>query len=63
MPTEEVDAVMLRIIQEQNLAGMDAKRAMGLLLKNFFLHVDKSLVDGQVVKERVQVALNDLQRK
>ena len=63
MPLAEVDSIMQRIVAEQGLAAQDPKRSTGILLKTFFSQVDKSAVDGQIVKERARAALVAVQSK
>ena len=64
MPESEIDSILRKIASEQNLTapGSDSKRAIGILLKAFFAQVDKSRVDGQVVKQRAQLILEGVQQ-
>ena len=61
MPDEEVDKLLKIILAEvksSSGATFDAKRASGKILKEFFARVDKALVDGQVVKKRLDALLS-----
>lgn len=59
MSENEIDGILAQIAEENNIGpGSDPKRSTGLILKAFYAKVDKSAVDGQVVKQRVD-ALTD----
>lgn len=58
MPETEIDSVLERIAKKKSIgAESDPKRSTGLLLKSFYGEVDKSAVDGQIVKRRVDALL------
>lgn len=57
-----IDEILAKLIFEYKqvtpFAGTeDFKRATGIILKEFFGQVDKSVVDGRVVKRRLEVLL------
>ena len=61
MTSAQVDEVLSRIVneQQQQAPGADfstsnPKRAMGVILKTFYSQVDKSLVDSQMIKAKVE---------
>lgn len=60
MPEEEVDTLLHKLAIEQNVASMDQKRALGILIKSFFGQVDRSLAEGQFVKQRAEALLDQL---
>jgi len=63
MTSAQVDEVLNRIVREHQTPDSDflssnPKRATGIILKAFYSQVDKSLVDSQMVKDRVQALLS-----
>lgn len=55
---KEVDRVLESVISQQDTKVVDPKRAAGQVLKAFYSKVDKSLVDGQLVKQRADALLS-----
>ncbi|THH07766.1 hypothetical protein EW145_g3167 [Phellinidium pouzarii] len=56
----DVDALLQKLMAEKNYfaaSGSDPKRAAAMLMKTFFTQIDKSRVDGKLVMQRVQAAL------
>ena len=59
MPENEIDRILAKIAEENNIGpGSDLKRSTGLILKAFYTKVNKSTVDGQVVKRRVDALID-----
>ncbi|KLO18381.1 GatB/YqeY domain-containing protein [Schizopora paradoxa] len=66
MTSAQVDDVLARILteqQQQQAPGTDflssnPKRAMGTIFKAFYSQVDKSLVDSQMIKEKVEALVS-----
>jgi len=65
MSSAQVDEVLNRIFQQHQQQAPDSeflssnpKRAMGIILKAFYSQVDKSLVDSQMIKDKVQTLLS-----
>ncbi len=65
MSSAQVDEVLNRILQqhqqqapESEFLSSNPKRAMGIILKAFYSQVDKSLVDSQMTKDKVQKLLS-----
>lgn len=57
MPDEQIEVILKNVLQELKLdsaALQDRKRSLGLLLKAFYQQVDKSNVDGQIVKQKAE---------
>lgn len=52
LSTGEIDGILLRIISESP-EKENIKKAKGLALKTFYSQVDKSLVLGEVVRQRL----------
>lgn len=65
MSEHDIDIILKQILIEQTRALPDAdqKRSSGLLLKAFYSQVDKSLVDGHMVKDRAMHLLSNFKRK
>ncbi len=58
MPEDEIDRVLRDIINTQkDIQDTDIKRGTGVLLKAFYAKVEKSVVDGQMVKQRAEALL------
>jgi len=60
MSESAIDDVLTKLIEtykQGTPSAGDIKRATGIVLKKFFSQVDKSLVDGQVVKRRLDALL------
>ncbi|KZS98401.1 GatB/YqeY domain-containing protein [Sistotremastrum niveocremeum HHB9708] len=54
----EIDAVLKPIISASSLSTADPKRSLGVLLKSFYQEVDRSRVEGELVKRRAEALLN-----
>lgn len=52
LTTTEIDIILRRIISESH-EKENAKKAKGLALKTFYAQIDKNLVLGEVVKQRL----------
>ncbi|KZT43675.1 GatB/YqeY domain-containing protein, partial [Sistotremastrum suecicum HHB10207 ss-3] len=54
----EIEAVLKPIISSSRLSTADPKRSLGVLLKAFYQEVDRSRVEGELVKRRAEALLN-----
>ncbi|KAI5123986.1 hypothetical protein M0805_006397 [Coniferiporia weirii] len=66
MSEAEMDSILQELAADQSITSVhrsDPKRASGLLLKAFFARVDKSIVDGKTVSQRVRTALEAVEQK
>ena len=57
MPDEQIEVLLKNTLHELQASGanlQDPKRSLGLLLKTFYQQIDKSAVDGQLVKQKAE---------
>lgn len=66
MSSAQVDEALARILNELQAPGSDSlssnsnpKRAMGTILKAFYAQVDKSVVDSQMIKDKVEALISN----
>ena len=58
MAREDVDRILGEIFSNEAIGTVEPRRAKGMLLKAFYARVDKSAIDGQLVKQRVDSLLS-----
>lgn len=57
LSTADIDA-HIKAVLDTLPSGTDPRKASGLVFKEFYIRVDKSMVDSNHVKERAQALLN-----
>lgn len=57
LPESEVDSILSSIIAKLPPADGPPQRALGLVFKNFYAQVDRSVVDSDLVKRRAQALI------
>jgi len=57
LSAEKVDAILLPIIEELPATNGPPQKALGMVFKQFYAQVDKSVVDVELVKQRAQALM------
>ena len=59
LPEADIDRALQEVISEQNLVpgGGNSRKALGIVFKQFYLKVDRSLVDTDLVRRRAEALL------
>ncbi|KAG2015927.1 hypothetical protein CC2G_009146 [Coprinopsis cinerea AmutBmut pab1-1] len=57
LPESEVDSILSSILEQLPPANGPPQKALGMVFKQFYTQVDKSVVDAELVKRRAQALL------